>query len=398
MEKFSEKSLLSLGDFYVYGLVDPRTNKIFYIGKGTGNRVFNHEKESLNSPDSDKLKLKTISEIKKEGLAVKKIIIHHNLSESEAYAAETALINVFHYVNDAALTNIAAGHHFSEVMSVEEYEKTYGAEELVESDIRHKILVIKVNRFYHKKIVPNELYDVVRGVWRASLSRVKEVEYVFGVFNSLIVAVYKPTEWYRCKDDNGKRPSQDSVLTDKTKNRIFFVDEGFEHGVEMDENQAFYCGKSIAKLKVNQSAQNPITYLYPKTQENVANDSREYGSLTKYIVIFSNNSFVKETNIYSRIEYSQDVEKFMKDVEEYCGGCEIYRGYISLLKENNIQWHFHSMVNADIELLSAQTICALILGAVRIERFSEGAILKFLKNGSILKWLSKLKEYDEKQF
>ena len=34
------KSLLSLGDYYVYGLIDPRSKQIFYIGKGTKNRVF----------------------------------------------------------------------------------------------------------------------------------------------------------------------------------------------------------------------------------------------------------------------------------------------------------------------------------------------------------------------
>ena len=35
MDKFSEKSLRSLGDYYVYALIDPRNKQIFYIGKGT---------------------------------------------------------------------------------------------------------------------------------------------------------------------------------------------------------------------------------------------------------------------------------------------------------------------------------------------------------------------------
>ena len=164
MDRFSEKSLLSLGDYYVYGLIDPRSKQIFYIGKGTKNRVFEHEKESLSSPDSEKLKLKTIADIKNAGFEVEKIIINSNLTEEEAFAAE--------------------------VLSVDEYERINGAAPLEEKDIRHKILVIKINRLYQKGMDEKVLYDAVRGVWRASKENVKTVEYVFGVYNSLIVAVY----------------------------------------------------------------------------------------------------------------------------------------------------------------------------------------------------------------
>lgn len=218
----------------------------------------------MNSPNSDKLKLKTISEINSLGLNTKKIIINCNLTESEAFAAEAALINAFNYVNDIGLTNIVAGYHSAEALSVEDFEKIYGAEELREEDIKHKILVIKINKLYRRNIPTDVLYDSVRGVWRASMSNAQSVEYVFGVYNSLIVAVYKPTKWYRCKEAPAKRPRQDEILTPQTENRIFFVDEDFEHGLPLDENETFYYGKSIAGLKLNQGAQNPITYLNPK--------------------------------------------------------------------------------------------------------------------------------------
>ena len=122
-----------------------------------------------------------------------------------------------------------------EALTVDDFEKIYGAEELQESDIRHKIMIIKINKLYQKGMTEEALYDSVRGIWRASLERVKTVEYVFGVYNSLIVAVYKPTTWYVCKEALEKLPSH--------------------------VTQLIYLYKSIAGLKVNQSAQNPITYL-----------------------------------------------------------------------------------------------------------------------------------------
>lgn len=110
----------------------------------------------------------------------------------------------------------------------------------------------------------NTLYETVRGVWRVSKEKVKKVEYVFGVYNSLIVAVYKPSAWFVCKEVKDRLPKQNNVLTPKTENRLFFVDERYEQGLPDDENQLFYNGKSIAGFKLNKLAQNPITYLNPK--------------------------------------------------------------------------------------------------------------------------------------
>ncbi|RDW96125.1 hypothetical protein gvb04_05740 [Gardnerella vaginalis] len=110
----------------------------------------------------------------------------------------------------------------------------------------------------------NVLYDAVRGIWRVSKEKVKTVEYVFGVYNSLIVAVYKPSKWFVCKEAKDGLPRQDIILEPKKANRLFFVDDRYEQGFTLDENEAFYLGKSIIRLKLNQSAQNPITYLNPQ--------------------------------------------------------------------------------------------------------------------------------------
>lgn len=53
------------------------------------------------------------------------------------------------------------------------------------------------------------------------------------------------------------------------------------------------------------------------------------------------------------------------------------------------------MKNADVSDLNAQCVLAFIKGAVRAERFCDGALLDFLKSGCMLKWLERLKAIDE---
>ena len=126
-------------------------------------------------------------------------------------------------------------------------------------------MVIKINKLYKKCKTEQELYDAVRGFWTASLKTIKnnKIEYVFGVYNSLIVAVYKPDEWYVVRENRGNFPRGPLTAEEyaKYKNRVYFSCDDYTF---LDAEGKFYLNKSIALLDVNQKAQNPITYLLPK--------------------------------------------------------------------------------------------------------------------------------------
>jgi Uncharacterized protein conserved in bacteria len=78
--------------FYVYALKDPRQKpaKIFYIGKGTGNRAWEHQ---LNIDESEKGQV--IQAIFGAGLKIIHTVIADNLTEEQALKIEAELIAGF---------------------------------------------------------------------------------------------------------------------------------------------------------------------------------------------------------------------------------------------------------------------------------------------------------------
>ena len=264
MTFFSEKAIEALNGFYVYALVDPRNDKVFYVGKGTGNRVFSHEIESGKSRESEKKKLQHIREIENCGYSVRRLIINWGLTENEAFIAEATLINLLNRMPDIQLTNEVSGHHVHESLTTEEFELQYGAVPLEKEDIKHSILVIKINKLYRRGMSDAELYDSVRGFWAASLKSIeaRKVKYVFGVYNGLILGVYKPDAWHYGYEmiDTPQRDILGPEGFERLKNRVYFVCNDYRN---LDDEGKFYLHKSIVNLKVNQSAQNPISYLAP---------------------------------------------------------------------------------------------------------------------------------------
>lgn len=260
MTGFSEKSLLALGECYVYGLVNPLTNKLFYIGKGTRNRVFDHELEALGSEDQEALKLNVIREIKAMGKEVRKVIFAYGLNTDEAIAAEAALINAFRLFGDAELTNLASGHHCHTAYTVEEFEREFAAEPLTAEDVKHNLVIIKINRLYQRNMTPLELYNCTRGVWRMSRARAEASDYVLAVYHSLVVGVYKPDRWYSCGEaaERLKEFRDIDLTSEAVKRRLFFEDSNYD---DVDEVKGIYLGRTIKHLGYNDKAQNPITYI-----------------------------------------------------------------------------------------------------------------------------------------
>ena len=89
--------------YYVYALIDPRTNQPFYIGKGKGNRCTSHLKETYETTINHK-KFNKIQSIRSCGVEPRIEILAYFIDENLAYEFEILMIST-----TQNLTNIQPG-------------------------------------------------------------------------------------------------------------------------------------------------------------------------------------------------------------------------------------------------------------------------------------------------
>jgi hypothetical protein len=140
--------------YYVYRLIDPRNGETFYVGKGTGNRVFAHVKGELGN-DADTLtdKLQRIRDIRVDGFEVAHVIHRHGLDQPTAFEVEAALIDAY-----PEATNVVGGRASDErgLMQANQIIERYKAQEAM---FKHKAILINVNRSAAEK---DSVYEAVR--------------------------------------------------------------------------------------------------------------------------------------------------------------------------------------------------------------------------------------------
>ena len=199
MEKFFKQSVKEALNFYVYALVDPRDKKIFYVGKGSGDRVFQHAEDSLNDND-ESLKFSTIRDIHSANLEVEYYIIRHNLSEHEAYLVESTIIDLLTYEafnRENILTNVVKGHHqWNEGIKTEEEINILYDCKKIEPIPGDKLLLVSLNKTYKQSKAKGiyrrtDDYESARKYWKLSDAKAHQVQYVLGIYRGIVRIVIK---------------------------------------------------------------------------------------------------------------------------------------------------------------------------------------------------------------
>ena len=197
MAEFSQAVIEQLR-YYVYFLQDPGNGEVFYVGKGMGNRVFQHVAGAMET-DAESEKLDRIREIVDSGQSVGIRILRHGLEEATAFEIEAAMID---FIGRNNLTNVVGGRfsNFFGLRTPEELSDMYDAEELATSE---PILLININRKYRRNMTENELYEATRNAWRLGWRRNK-VRYAVATYNGLTREAYSIEEWYQPPDEYGR--------------------------------------------------------------------------------------------------------------------------------------------------------------------------------------------------
>jgi ADP-ribosylglycohydrolase len=122
-------------------------------------------------------------------------------------------------------------------------------------------------------------------------------------------------------------------------------------------------------------------------------------SLGEWIIDEENDGTPERPIQFPFVNYSGIVIEFEHEFYHYSESHPEYEltRYGEILENYGLKWGNDEMRSANLQELDEQAVLALIMGAIRAERFCDGALLGFLKDGSLTAWLKRLKDIDCKR-
>ena len=240
---------------YVYALIDPRNDQIFYVGKGQGDRFLAHERDAVRRAGQS-AKAERIRSILDAGLKPRVDIIRHGLiDEGAAFLVESVTIDAL----SPGLTNIVSGYRSARA-PLDELKLRYAAPEL--SVDAPPALLIRLGRWqpvpaeiergytrsghgWRPGMRPVELADSTRAWWKISARTIerKGVAHAVAVVDGVTRAVFTIDEWIAPRSDRRRAFRATPVLS----------------GVAYDA----YHGEIGVRVPIAQGSQNPVTYWPP---------------------------------------------------------------------------------------------------------------------------------------
>ena len=243
-DHFPQEAVDALGR-YVYRLIDPRNGETFYVGRGRGQRVFDHVRAAIEDSEEDAVdpKIQRIHEIRGLGMKVTHVIHRHGMTEGATKEVEAALIDAY-----PGLENRVAGSGSGDrgPRNARQIVLEYGAEEFVLED---RLILISIGQLWRERGV----YEAVRGVWMMNMDRAKTYDLVLARVGALVLGAYRPEKWLWGTGENfpldgGKYPK-----------RI-----GFRGREAEDEVRKRYVGKRVPAMYRKRGAQLAFRYLDPR--------------------------------------------------------------------------------------------------------------------------------------
>lgn len=156
---------------YVYRLVDPRDGLTFYVGKGQGDRIFDHVRDARNPSGDPSLRRDLIQEIQRNNLEPILIVQRHGIeTDEEARLVEAAVMTCFN-----GLANLIGPKGADQGPATAGQLNAYyaaGTAEIIGPTVR---VTINGRSLASKN---GDIYEAARAAWKVGKDRVRSLNAV----------------------------------------------------------------------------------------------------------------------------------------------------------------------------------------------------------------------------